>query len=321
MIDVSVVMITYFSEKTVAKAIDSVLMQKTSYSYEIVISDDASGDNTQNIIREYEQKYPDIVKLHVNKENVGLSMNNYLARCNCKGRYIAVLDGDDYWIDDQKIQWQVDYLEKNRDIFAVACTVCGRYDEEDATFARYPVRKNRDKVFTLDFYLKGNFFGTNGMMMRNVFLTEEGKERFSLIHKASKYIDDATECILVLQEGNVFVSSRESTVYRVPRKKKGSNNFNSINSTKQKLLKQFDLYNYLYDHLSPKEDLFYLYVMNLSVAYADCLRRLDLPDMKVFSGMIPEEYKERGAIFKGCCGVFKVSLQAVARKLFVRSFR
>lgn len=313
-IDVSVVIITYFSQEFIAEAIESVLMQKTKYRYEIVISDDCSKDSTQEILKKYEKDYPDKIRLFFNKENVGLSMNNYLARCQCRGRYIAVLDGDDYWISEKKIQEQVDFLDSHPNYYAVACSVQGRYDNSQKTFAVYPERKYRNKSITLDLYLKGGIFGTNGMMMRNAFLTEEGREFFSMVPKASAYIDDATECILVLCKGMVYVSDKEETVYRVPKKTMARRNFNSINTTSQKIIKEISLYNYLYKNLRPKIDLFYLYQMNLSVAFADSIRLGNIKDIKKYIGMVPDEYVKRGVVNKSFWGMFKVILNTIKRK-------
>lgn len=316
MLDLSVVMITYFAENYIAEAIESVLMQETEYSYEIVISDDCSKDSTQEILKKYEAKYPNKIRLFFNEENVGLSMNNYLARCQCKGRYIAVLDGDDYWIDPQKIQWQVKFLDSHPDHYAVACSVQGRYGNSEKAFAIYPEKRYRNKTITMDTYLKGGIFGTNGMMMRNAFLTEEGRAFFSMVPKASTYIDDATECILILLKGNVFVSSKESTVYRIPQKTDGKHNFNSINTTRQKIVKEIKLYNYLYANLSPRIDLLYLYQMNLSVAFADSIRRGKIMGIKDYISMLPDEYIKRGIVYRSFIGMFCFVVKAIRRKAY-----
>jgi len=118
---VSISCTTYNHENYIADAIDSFLMQKTSFPYEIIIHDDASSDRTAEIIREYEEKYPDIIKPIFQTENQ-LSRGNRpsdLIREKAIGKYIALCEGDDYWIDEKKLQRQIDYMEAND-----KCTLC-----------------------------------------------------------------------------------------------------------------------------------------------------------------------------------------------------
>ncbi|WP_397538311.1 glycosyltransferase family 2 protein [Rummeliibacillus pycnus] len=112
---VSIHCITYNHEKYIADAIDSFLMQKTNFKYEILIHDDASTDKTADIIREYEKKYPELIKPIYQSENQyskGIAVEEF-NRKRAKGKYIAVCEGDDYWTDLFKLQKQIDYLEKN----------------------------------------------------------------------------------------------------------------------------------------------------------------------------------------------------------------
>ncbi len=110
---VSIAMITYNHEEFIKQAIESVLMQKTNFDFELLISDDASTDNTAEICREYQKKYPNIIRLIAYEKNVGM-INNFINAYNsCNGKYMAILDGDDYFIDEYKLQKQADYLENN----------------------------------------------------------------------------------------------------------------------------------------------------------------------------------------------------------------
>lgn len=113
--DISIAMLAYNHEKFIGKAIESVLMQKTSYTYKIIIAEDFSTDNTREIVLEYKKKYPDKIKLILQDKNVGASQNNGDLLSNLEGKYIAALEGDDYWTDPLKLQKQVDFLEENKD--------------------------------------------------------------------------------------------------------------------------------------------------------------------------------------------------------------
>lgn len=109
----SVLMITYNHEKYIAEAIDSVIMQKTNFDYVIVIGEDCSTDKTREIVLEYKAKYPNKIKLLLQEKNVGMMQNFIDTLKVCSGKYIAMLEGDDYWTDPYKLQKQVDFLEAN----------------------------------------------------------------------------------------------------------------------------------------------------------------------------------------------------------------
>ncbi|MDF9801102.1 glycosyltransferase involved in cell wall biosynthesis/SAM-dependent methyltransferase [Catalinimonas alkaloidigena] len=115
---VSVCCITYNQESFIRKAIESFLMQKTNFDIEVIIHDDASTDNTSKIIREYEEKYPHIIKPIYQTENQwskGIRPSPTFVWPKAKGKYIALCEGDDYWTDPLKLQKQVDFLESNTD--------------------------------------------------------------------------------------------------------------------------------------------------------------------------------------------------------------
>lgn len=118
-IRVSVCMVTYNQKKYIAQAIESVLMQKTNFKFQLLIGDDASTDGTTEIVREYAEKYPDIIKPIFHKKNIGAGNNSISIYKKVNTEYVAVCDGDDYWIDEYKLQKQVDFLDKNKDFTGV----------------------------------------------------------------------------------------------------------------------------------------------------------------------------------------------------------
>ena len=129
---VSVVCNTYNHEKFIGEAIQSFLMQETSFPFEILIHDDASTDNTANIIRGYESKYPRLVKAVYQKENQyskGVKPTTEIQIPRSKGQFIAMCEGDDYWISPQKLQKQVEFLESNKDY-----SLCSTYSIDDIEF-------------------------------------------------------------------------------------------------------------------------------------------------------------------------------------------
>ena len=116
---VSVICNTHNHEDYIAKSLESLLMQKVNFRYEILLHDDASEDNTANIVREYEKKYPDIIKPIYQTENQytkGLGISSRFQYCRVQGKYVAFCEGDDYWTDPLKLQKQYDYLEAHPNI-------------------------------------------------------------------------------------------------------------------------------------------------------------------------------------------------------------
>ena len=109
----SICTMTYNLEKYVSEALDSLLMQETDFPFEMVIDDDCSSDRTVEIIKQYVEKFPNIINVNFRKKNVGMRMNFVKNMQRANGKYIALCDGDDYWTDPLKLQKQVDFLEKN----------------------------------------------------------------------------------------------------------------------------------------------------------------------------------------------------------------
>jgi len=116
---VSIVCTTYNHAKYIRNAIEGFLMQKTTFPIEIIIHDDASTDKTKEIVKDYESKYPNLIFPVYQKENQwSKGVKRILLTFvfpNCKGKYIAFCEGDDFWTDPYKLQKQVDFLEGNLD--------------------------------------------------------------------------------------------------------------------------------------------------------------------------------------------------------------
>ena len=110
---VSVKMITYNHAPYIAQAIEGVLQQKTNFPFELVIGEDCSTDGTREIVFEYQEKYPDIIRVITSDKNVGMKKNGYRTTKACRGKYVAFCEGDDYWHHPDKLQKQVDYLESH----------------------------------------------------------------------------------------------------------------------------------------------------------------------------------------------------------------
>lgn len=120
---VSVCCLTYNHENYIRECLDSFIMQKTNFAFEVLIHDDASTDKTADIIREYEVKYPNIIKPIYQTENQyskGVKPTFEFNFPRAQGKYIAMCEGDDYWTDPLKLQKQIDFLEAHPD-YVLSC--------------------------------------------------------------------------------------------------------------------------------------------------------------------------------------------------------
>ncbi|MDA3967172.1 glycosyltransferase family 2 protein [Helicobacter sp. WB40] len=114
MVKLTILMPNYNNATYIGQAIDSILMQKTRYQYKIIISDDASSDDSLKIIELYKQKYKNTIKVLKQKRNLGLTLNMLKLYNEAKSEYFCVLDSDDYWTDELKIEKTLSFLEEHK---------------------------------------------------------------------------------------------------------------------------------------------------------------------------------------------------------------
>ena len=151
---VTIKCITYNHEQYISDALDGFLMQETTFPFEVIVHDDASTDNTAKIIKEYEKKYPNIIKPIYETENQYSKHDESITRIinsKIKGKYIAFCEGDDYWTNSKKLQIQYDFLENNSDYIGVGhmTNSVDKYGNKVQTFidsksGEYTINNNND---------------------------------------------------------------------------------------------------------------------------------------------------------------------------------
>jgi glycosyltransferase involved in cell wall biosynthesis len=140
---VSVSMLAYNHEKFISKAIDSVMMQEIDCNFELIIGEDCSTDNTRKILRRFREKFPSKIFLREYSKNVGSRKNYMDGIASCRGDYIAILDGDDYWLSKNKLAEQVEYLDNHKDFSFCFHPVKEQLEDGPLIRTCYPITKKK----------------------------------------------------------------------------------------------------------------------------------------------------------------------------------
>ncbi|WP_320051494.1 glycosyltransferase [Anaerorudis cellulosivorans] len=214
---VSISCLTYNHVEYIRDAIEGFLMQKTNFPFEILIHDDASTDGTADIIREYEAKYPDIIKPIYEIENQWEKGKRGSAIFNfprAKGKYIALCEGDDYWTDPYKLQKQVEILESHPEYNACFHQFYrlenGEFKELNKNIIDAHIQKSADKKgfeFTLQELFEEWFIGTLTIVFRKDVLI------FDLINKYSNFYD-LHLFYYCLENKNAYFLNDNMAIYR-----------------------------------------------------------------------------------------------------------
>lgn len=171
---VSICIFSYNYESYIGQAIDSILEQKTDFEIEIIVGDDCSTDRTREIVLEYKNKYPEIFILSFNEYNIGGTKNWIRTMNAASGKYIALLDGDDYFIDNRKLQKQFDLLENASDANLSFSSVKEVYEHKTETDQEVVFPKS--EYLTADILKQGWFMRTSTLFFRNYILASNPPE-------------------------------------------------------------------------------------------------------------------------------------------------
>ena len=213
---VSVIVPTYNHEKYIRQCLDGIFMQKVDFPYEVLVHDDASPDGTADIIREYEAKYPDIIKPIYQTENQYSKDKSIISRLQygrAKGKYIAFCEGDDYWDDNKKMQFQVDFLEEHPEYSGTAHNVAVIDAEGEPYNYYFDFSNHPSHEYTLNDYSHGKIAGQVGsLIIHNLFSTldKEILDKYYLC----KANGDEKISLLCLLNGKVYFFDKIMSKYR-----------------------------------------------------------------------------------------------------------
>lgn len=210
---VSVRCSTYNHEPYIAQALDGFLMQKTNFPFEVIVHDDASTDKTADIIRDYEAKFPKIIKPIYETENQYSKHDGSIARvmnAATKGKYIAFCEGDDYWIDENKLQMQTDFLERNPEYTMCFHSAIQHYEDgsrPDALFSNI-----LDRAYQAKEILKRWIVPTASVVCRRECLETDF---YNNLRKDTRLIyGDITMFLTLCHEGRIYGMNNVMSVYR-----------------------------------------------------------------------------------------------------------
>ncbi len=206
-IKVSVCMITYNHELFIKQALESVLKQVADFKYEIVIGDDFSQDNTVNILREFQAKYGDKIRLFLNKKNLGAQRNFFNVFRACRGNYIALLEGDDFWSSFNKLQTQADFLDRHPE-FSMCFTNSSIVDENDNIININRLNDDRKRILRQIDIISGFIPPTNTIMIKN-YIKEFPDEYFTIVN------GDLLLCAMITEDGDAGYINENTACYRI----------------------------------------------------------------------------------------------------------
>lgn len=211
---VSVICPTFNQGKYLQQGLESILMQKVNFKYEVLIGEDCSPDNTNELLKPYEEKYPDKIHVFHREKNLKQSKNIYDLFMRAQGRYVITLDLDDYWSDENKLQRQVDWLENYPEYAGVAHDF--QVIDKEGNLLRDGqgsiAPQFLDKPFTLHDFEENTFvYQTGTFLYRNLW--KDGND-YSILYKSDDTVVDLAINPMVLLRGDVFIMKEKMSMYR-----------------------------------------------------------------------------------------------------------
>ncbi len=212
---ISVYCLTYNHEEYIRDTLEGFVNQKTDFSFEVFVHDDASSDNTPMIIQEYARKYPDIIKPILQSENQyskGVKIVRDFIIPNIRGKYIAACEGDDYWNDVNKLQIQVDFLEEHPDYVACVHNTL-KIDNKNNRVGTFNMLETDCDLKTEDVLLreKSGFFHFNSIVYKSEYLINERPEFFT----KTPGVGDYPLAIYLALNGKIRCINKTMSVYRM----------------------------------------------------------------------------------------------------------
>ena len=250
MIKVSVCVVTYNHEKFVAQMLDSILMQRTTFPFEIIVGDDCSKDTTVGILKEYQTRFPEKIRLILHESNMGLNgkYNALSTFAAAKGEYTAQLDGDDYLVSPDKLQKQVEMMDANPHYSASYHNAKVVFDDNSAPpYLVTTVRKSEINVEDLIQEDELCYIATSSLMFRTKDFAEHPDPEWSNLSTSG----DIPRNIMLASRGPIGYIDEVMSVYR---KNRGGASFVDNHESADFLFNRIQLYSNINKQFDYKYD-------------------------------------------------------------------
>lgn len=228
--EVSILMITYNHENYIKQAVESIVNQITDFNFELIISDDNSIDNTENVVNSINKDYENLsLRYYRNEENLGMSKNFEYAFSKSNGNFIAICEGDDYWSDINKLQKQVDFLKVNNR-YSFCYTRFKVYDTHKNTFvedynSKHFITNTKFCDFTFKTFSEGWHIGNQTLVFRKSDFNTNSFNKFNyfkdvhliaqLLKKGKGVCLNFFGAVYRLHDGGIHTSVSEYNGYRI----------------------------------------------------------------------------------------------------------
>lgn len=211
-IKVSISVLSYKHGPYVRQCLESLLAQKVNFKYEIVVGEDCSQDGTREILLEFKEKYPDMFTLLLNDENVGTARNNHNIKLHCRGQYIATCESDDFWIDENKLQRQVDFLDSHPEYVGIASNYVNvNVEGKHPKMVLMPWQVN--KTYRMKDFLRYGL-GTHGSTMTHRNIIPYRDENYVKLRFSAPTMGDVLTHGLLLDYGNIYIEPALTLAHR-----------------------------------------------------------------------------------------------------------
>lgn len=232
----SVICCTYNHERYLRLALDGILMQQTNFTYEILIGEDYSTDNSKGILKEYETKYPNSFIVFYRDKNYGQYKNTYDLYTRARGKYIILLETDDFWISPNKLQKEVDFLENHPQFIAVSHRCIMVNDQNEPLGLQYP--ECHLKEYTFKEFRKDLLPGQTATIMYRNIHKEKNNKKFLLLNDMSYFVGpgDRRKIFTLLANGRIACLPDVMSAYRYVTKGGSSYSANSKETPKERIL-------------------------------------------------------------------------------------
>lgn len=224
---VSVNFIACNQEQTVRRALESIFAQVVTFPIEVLLADDASQDETLAVMKEFQEAHPDVVRIVHQEQNVGPTKNAYAILCQSRGKYIASLEGDDYYCDPQFLQHSADFLEAHAEYIGVQskCRIVdeqdrdqtAKYQESNQAFWRYDKQE-----YGLAEYQTWQMPGhISALVYRNIFWMDP--EGATIFYRLDPNVGDRTTLMQLVARGKIYCTEDVVLCYRLVEKSGAQN--------------------------------------------------------------------------------------------------